>query len=92
MENLKNKENNSGSFSAIGLAFNLGYLIVIPLVALAIGGRLLDKKLDSSPVLFLVGVVVSISISSFMVYSKTKQVMADIERATPTKKENNKQQ
>lgn len=73
------------SYSAFGLAMQLGYLIVIPLVALAIGGRLLDKKFDSSPVFLLVGVLMSVFISSYLVYTKTRDVMNEIDAVAGTK-------
>lgn len=72
------KQKKSSVFSALSLAFNLGYLIVIPLVLLAVGGRLLDKRLNSSPFLFLTGIILSILISSFLVYKKTKEVIDEI--------------
>jgi F0F1-type ATP synthase assembly protein I len=72
------KQKKSPVFSALGLAFELGYLIAIPLVLLAVGGRLLDKKLNSSPFLFLTGIIFSILISSFLVYKKTKEVIDEI--------------
>jgi F0F1-type ATP synthase assembly protein I len=74
------------SYSAFGLAMQLGYLIVIPLVALAVGGRMLDKKFDSSPLFLLAGVLLSVFISSYLVYSKTKEVMKEIDAVATQKK------
>tara|TARA_Y100000031_G_C8117747_1_gene336724 strand:+ start:545 stop:835 length:291 start_codon:yes stop_codon:yes gene_type:complete len=51
-------------YVALGLAWQLGYTIVIPLLIFALGGRYLDKKFDSSPVLFLIGLVVSVAVTS----------------------------
>ncbi|MBI3638192.1 AtpZ/AtpI family protein [Candidatus Wolfebacteria bacterium] len=48
------------------------------LVLLAVGCRLLDKKFNSSPFLFLTGIIFSIFISSFLVYKKTKEVIDDM--------------
>ena len=63
------------SFSIMALAWELGYLIAIPLVALTLGGRFLDKKLGTSPILLLVGVVLAILLSSYMVYKKTIDII-----------------
>jgi len=63
------------SFSALGLAWNLGYTIAVPLVALALLGRYLDKKLGTSPWLLLIGILVSIAVSSWLVYKKTLDII-----------------
>ena len=69
-----NKKNDK-QFSAIGLAWELGYTIAVPLVALALLGRYLDKKLDTSPWLLLIGILVSIALSSWLVYKKTLDIL-----------------
>jgi F0F1-type ATP synthase assembly protein I len=73
---------------AISFALELGYSIAIPLVVLALGGRFLDKKLGTSPFLFLSAVVLSVFLSSFIVYKKSKQAIGSFEKpATPKKTE-----
>ena len=67
------KEDNG--FSALSLAWELGYSIAVPLVVLALAGRFLDKKLDTAPFLLLAGILVSIFVSSYMVYKKTTDIM-----------------
>lgn len=71
-ENLKEK---GQTWSALSLAWQLGYSIAIPLVVLALGGRLLDKKFGTSPWLLLVGVLMSLIISTFAVYFKTIKIL-----------------
>jgi len=66
---------NSKEWSAIGLAWELGYTIAVPLVALALVGRYLDKKLGTSPWILLVGILVSIALSSWLVYKKTLDII-----------------
>ena len=68
-----NKTN--GTFSVFSLAWELGYMIAIPLVALTLGGRFLDKKFDTSPLMLLVGVVVSIVFSTYAIYRKMSDVI-----------------
>ena len=63
------------NFSTWQLAWELGYTITIPIVALALVGRMLDKRFETSPWLLLAGIVVSIIVSSFMVYRKVKDVI-----------------
>ncbi|OGI27128.1 MAG: hypothetical protein A2359_02615 [Candidatus Moranbacteria bacterium RIFOXYB1_FULL_43_19] len=66
---------NEKQFSALGLAWNLGYTIAVPIVVLALLGRFLDKKLGTSPFLLLLGVLLSIAISSWAVYKKTLDII-----------------
>jgi F0F1-type ATP synthase assembly protein I len=68
-------EKNEKSWSAVTLAWELGYSIAVPLVGLALVGRFLDKKFDTSPWLLLVGILISILISSFLVYRKTSDIL-----------------
>ena len=63
------------SFSALSLAWELGYTIAIPIVALALAGRWLDKKLGTSPWLLLAGVLISIAVSSWAIYKKTLDII-----------------
>lgn len=79
MENLqpKNKKPWAGS---LGLAFQLGYTIAIPLVVLTLAGRFLDKKLGTSPWLLLAGVVVSLIVTSFAIYVKISKIMSELSK------------
>jgi len=69
------KEKKENSFSALGLAWNLGYTIAVPIVALALLGRFLDKKLGTTPWLLLFGILLSVAVSSWVVYKKTLDIM-----------------
>ncbi|MFA4818065.1 MAG: AtpZ/AtpI family protein [Parcubacteria group bacterium] len=66
---------NEKPWSALGFAWQLGYSIVIPIVVFALIGRLLDKKLDTSPWLLLLGILISIIMTTVLVYQKTIKVM-----------------
>jgi len=72
------KEANGGlNFNAVQLAWELGYSIAIPIVLLALAGRWADKQFETSPWFLLIGIVVSIVISSFLVYRKTKNILKE---------------
>ena len=74
---LKNKENTTkdiGLLSAFGLVFELGYIIAIPAVLFAVGGRMLDYRFGSSPVFLLVGIFVAVLLSLYSVYIKIKNI------------------
>lgn len=62
------------SLSIVG---NLGFQIAIPLVLLAIIGRVLDRKLDTSPWFLLGGIFVSIIVSSFLVVKRILPLLSD---------------
>lgn len=66
---------NEKPWSALGFAWELGYSIAVPLVVFALVGRLLDKYLGTSPWLLLVGLLLAIVSSSYIVYKKTIKIM-----------------
>ncbi|MEK7211138.1 MAG: AtpZ/AtpI family protein [Patescibacteria group bacterium] len=74
-EKIEAKQKNEPDWSALSLAWNLGYTIAIPIIALALGGRLLDRKFDTSPLFLLLGVLLSIVISTLEVYRKVKKII-----------------
>jgi F0F1-type ATP synthase assembly protein I len=71
-ENIQN--NQDKSFSALSLAWSLGWNIALPLVVLALAGRWADKKFDTSPWFLLVGAMLAIGISSFLVFKKVMEI------------------
>lgn len=81
------KEKNQ-TWSALSLAWQLGYSIAIPIVVFALGGRLLDKKFGTSPWLLLSGVMLSLFLSTFLVYVKTIKILSETGREN---KENKKE-
>lgn len=86
----KNDNKNQGTWSALSLAWQLGYSIAIPLVVLALLGRLLDKKFGTSPWLLLAGVLLSLVVSTFAVYFKTIKILEDT--GEEDKKDKNKEE
>lgn len=77
-QNSRNKKDDKGGdsqWSVFSLAMEMGYLIAIPLVVLALGGRFLDEKLGTSPWILLLGIGIAIFLSTYMVYKKTMSVI-----------------
>ncbi len=72
---MENKDTKS-FVRPLALAWELGYTIAIPIVVLALAGRFLDKNFGTSPILLLVGIFVSVLLTSFLVYRKTKKVLS----------------
>lgn len=58
----------------ISLAFEMGYTIAIPIVLFALGGRWLDRKLDSSPLFLLVGIFFALITTGFFIYRKIRKI------------------
>jgi len=62
-------------WQALGLAWEFGYLIVIPLVVFALGGRWLDKRYDTSPWMLLGGMVLAIVTTTILMVSKFGKIL-----------------
>lgn len=63
------------SVTALQLAWNLGYMIVVPILVFGVGGVFLDKKLDSFPLFVFIGFILAMTISLGVVYVKTKDII-----------------
>ncbi len=63
---------------ALNLAWELGYVIALPLVILALLGRWLDRRWGSSPLMILVGVVTAFIITSIWLSTKIKEVTNEL--------------
>lgn len=69
------------AFSLVG---QLGFTIAVPLVALALLGRLADRHFGTAPWLLLAGIVLSLIASSIALVKKFSDLMADIDQTPPT--------
>ena len=60
----------------LGLQFagELGYIIALPAVAFGFGGAYLDKYLHMSPLFFLLGICVALTLSTIGVVKKIKEI------------------
>lgn len=87
------QQSTSTLFSTLRIAWGFGYTIVIPLVVLALLGRLIDKHWNTSPWGLIVGIIVSIVLSSIALVMKFSKLMAEInaESKNATKPESNNQ-
>ncbi len=71
----KTGRENGSAWNALGLAWELGYLIAVPLAVLALSGRFLDRWLQTTPWFLLVGIVLSLVVSTYVVYRKTINIL-----------------
>lgn len=61
-------------WSALNLAWELGYTIALPIALLGFGGAWLDKKFGTSPWIILLGIAISLLVSGIAVYRKVKSL------------------
>lgn len=74
------KQEKNQLFDALSLAWELGYTIAVPIVIFALLGRLIDNWLQTWPWFLLLGVFISIIISSTAVYFKTMRIIKKNEK------------
>ncbi len=75
MEKDQEKKEVLKNFKAWALAGELGYIIAVPIVAFALIGRFADKAWGTSPWLLLAGILISIIISSWLIYKKVREIL-----------------
>lgn len=73
-------DNGLSLAQAFGLAWQFGYTMAIPLVLFALGGRLLDKHFNTSPLFLLIGIIISIAVSSILIGMKAVKIISTYER------------
>ena len=56
----------------VSLAFELGFIIALPIVALGLGGKWLDAKQGTEPLFTLLGILLAIISTSVWIYRKFK--------------------
>ena len=76
-------------WKALGLAWELGYTIAVPLVILALGGRLIDRHFGTSPWFLVAGVLLSIVSTTWLVYRKTLEIVSETEPRIPEQPKQN---
>jgi len=67
------KPNKSlGKSELVSIAFELGFIIALPIVLLGFVGKWLDGKAGTYPLLTLIGIFGAITMTSFWIYRKFK--------------------
>lgn len=56
----------------ISIAFELGFIIALPVVAFGFGGKWLDGKMGTEPMFTLIGVLTAIVSTTIWMYRKFK--------------------
>lgn len=68
---------------ALGLVFQLGLMIAIPVFIFGLGGAYLDRHLDTSPYLVLAGFGLAALISTVSVRAKVRVIINEYKRNYP---------
>lgn len=71
---------------ALGLVFQMGFIIAIPVFVLGLGGAYADSRMGSSPYLLLLGFALAAYISTKMIRAKVRAIMADYHKQFPPRK------
>ncbi len=74
METKKEKKERSAMWLALDIAYQLGYLIALPIVVLGFGGAWMDKKFLTSPLFLLIGITLSFIITTIGTFRKIKTI------------------
>ncbi|MEI8230183.1 MAG: AtpZ/AtpI family protein [Candidatus Peregrinibacteria bacterium] len=71
----KDETQPMGLFLSLRLAWNLGYIIALPVVVFGFGGALADKKLGTSPLFIIAGFVLAALLTGVGVYRRVKEIV-----------------
>ena len=69
------KNNETKNIKVWALAGELGYTIAIPIVFFALAGRFADRTFGTTPWLLIVGILISIFASTYLIYRKMRDIM-----------------
>lgn len=59
----------------VGFAWELGYVIALPIVVFGFGGAYADKYFGTSPLFILIGIIAAVSLTSVGLYYKIKKMI-----------------
>ena len=62
---------------SLRLAWNLGFIIAVPVAVFGFGGAYLDKYYQTSPMFVISGFVIAMVLSGIGVYRKVKEILAN---------------
>lgn len=65
---------------ALSVAYELGYLIAIPIVVFAFGGAYADRYFATSPLFLLVGIGIAFCVTTIGIFRKLKHITDQLSR------------
>lgn len=78
MDKKETKGEKSAMWLALDIAWELGYIVVIPIVALGFAGAYADKKFGTSPLFLFIGIIIAFTITSVAAFRKIKAITQEI--------------
>lgn len=69
------EKQGSSFWQAVAIAWQMGYTIALPLIGFALLGRFLDNKLGTTPWLLIIGAVLAILTSTFLLVSRFRSIL-----------------
>lgn len=74
------RKNNSKTFYALSLAYQLGFLIIIPIGGFIFLGFWVDKSLGTSPIFLIIGLFSGIVVTIYEIYYLIIPLIKDEEK------------
>lgn len=71
----KTEKTPSNSLKFWSLAWEMGFIIAVPIIMLALLGRLLDKTFLTSPLFLLVGILLAMIVTGILIWKKIKNTI-----------------
>lgn len=78
MDKKETKGEKSAMWLALDVAWELGYIVVIPIVVLGFAGAYADKKFETSPLFLFIGIIIAFTVTSIAAYRKIKVITQEI--------------
>jgi len=78
------QKNGFKNFHAVSFAWQLGFIIAVPIVGFFLLGFWLDKKIGSSPLFLITGAVIGVIISIRGVYHLILPLLQNNNKSNPT--------
>ena len=79
-QNRDKQKNRRAFWLAMDFVFQVGLLIVIPLVFFAWLGNMIDDRTDQAPFFFIFGLLVGLLIGGYGTWRKIKEIVQEIEK------------
>jgi hypothetical protein len=68
-------DKNMKKWGLVNLAMELGFIIALPLVVLALGGKWLDTKTHTTPWFTILGIIIAIATTSIWLTRRIKELI-----------------
>ncbi len=72
----KQQEEMMNMWSALGLVWEIGYIIAVPAFIFGFGGAHIDARYGTTPLFILLGFVLSLTLSGTVIYRRMKRILS----------------